>query len=233
MPEHGVRPSVWQIFDAMVEFARSDDMIPQFVCAAGVLAHYVGDACQPLHISYLHDGDPLNGHPHTVHHRNGTTSDVIIPAGKGVHSAYEDGMVNSHREQILDGLSDTPPVDPAAYIASGQEAARATVALMRKTFTDIPPAKIVSLYVGLADRRDSDKAMWDAFGAGTVAAMQDGVHLLARLWESAWVAGGANRRAVMPNALDPDQAMEICGREDFLPSLPIGGIGQVLLRPAN
>src|SRR4029077_14305194 len=100
---------VWQIFDQMVEFVRNDK-IPEFVCAAGVLAHYVGDACQPLHISYLHDGDPLQGHSHTVHHHDGTTSDVLIAKGAGVHSAYEDGMVNSHRRDILRGLDDTPPV---------------------------------------------------------------------------------------------------------------------------
>ena len=44
-----------------------------FLCAAGVLAHYIGDACQPLHISYLHDGDPEQPTTRTVHHRNGTT----------------------------------------------------------------------------------------------------------------------------------------------------------------
>ena len=31
-----------------------------FLCAAGCLAHYVGDACQPLHISRLHHGQPLS-----------------------------------------------------------------------------------------------------------------------------------------------------------------------------
>ena len=29
-----------------------------FVCAAGILAHYIGDACQPLHTSQLFDGPP-------------------------------------------------------------------------------------------------------------------------------------------------------------------------------
>jgi hypothetical protein len=58
-PKHrGLLPfRVWQIFDEMCGFAAEGEA-EKFVCAAGVLCHYVGDACQPLHISYLHDGDP-------------------------------------------------------------------------------------------------------------------------------------------------------------------------------
>jgi hypothetical protein len=65
-PEHrGLLPfRVWQLFDAMVEFA-STGQADKFVCAAGVLTHYVGDACQPLHISFLHDGDPNRPVEHT------------------------------------------------------------------------------------------------------------------------------------------------------------------------
>jgi hypothetical protein len=57
-PKHrGLLPfRVWQIFDEMCQFAADGDA-HKFVCAAGVLCHYVGDACQPLHISYLHDGE--------------------------------------------------------------------------------------------------------------------------------------------------------------------------------
>ena len=50
---------VWQLYDAMV--AALDQPEPsqdKFLCAAGTLAHYIGDSCQPLHISYLHHGDP-------------------------------------------------------------------------------------------------------------------------------------------------------------------------------
>ncbi|WP_448954186.1 hypothetical protein [Labrys neptuniae] len=223
---------VWQIFDAMVEFARNEEDLPKFVCAAGVLAHYVGDACQPLHISYLHDGDPLNGHPHTVHHRDGTTSDVVIPAGKGVHSAYEDGMINSHRQDILDGIAQTPAVDPNAYIQSGKAAAAATIELMRQTFTAIPPASIVAAYVALTDKRDSDSQLWEAFGTGTIKAMQDSVHLLAQLWESAWVRGGAPDRQTSVVALGQQQAMDICADANFLPSLSIASIGAVLDKTA-
>src|SRR5678810_1280563 len=42
---------VWQIYEAMVEFVKNGQR-DEFICAAGTLAHYVGDACQPLHISF-------------------------------------------------------------------------------------------------------------------------------------------------------------------------------------
>ncbi len=41
----------------MVSFVK-DGEAEKFVCAAGILSHYVGDACQPLHISYMFNGDP-------------------------------------------------------------------------------------------------------------------------------------------------------------------------------
>jgi hypothetical protein len=43
---------VWQIYKKMVEFVAAKQ-VPRFVAAAGILAHYVGDACQPLRGSYL------------------------------------------------------------------------------------------------------------------------------------------------------------------------------------
>jgi hypothetical protein len=48
MVHRGLLPfRVWQIFDEMVDFAK-DGKAGEFVCAAGVLTHYLGDACQPL-----------------------------------------------------------------------------------------------------------------------------------------------------------------------------------------
>lgn len=55
---YGLLPfRVAQIYRQMVNFVRKKD-IASFVAAAGIVAHYVGDAGQPLHISYLHHGDP-------------------------------------------------------------------------------------------------------------------------------------------------------------------------------
>lgn len=55
-PDAGTLPfRVWQIWEDMVSYLRKRDAA-RFVAAAGVLAHYVGDASQPLHSSYMHHG---------------------------------------------------------------------------------------------------------------------------------------------------------------------------------
>src|SRR5690242_18862896 len=107
----------------MREFAKNNQP-EKFVCAAGVLTHYIGDACQPLHISYLHDGDPKRPFAYTFKRGKKEGQSEERPSGQGVHSAYEDGMVNEHREEILDGLKDTPMVNSAEWVNNGFEAAK-------------------------------------------------------------------------------------------------------------
>jgi hypothetical protein len=47
--ERGLLPfRVWQFFEEMVDAVTKKNM-DRFVCAAGLVSHYVGDACQPLH----------------------------------------------------------------------------------------------------------------------------------------------------------------------------------------
>jgi len=208
----------------MVKFAGSDKTLDKFVCAAGVLTHYVGDACQPLHISYLHDGDPLKGTRHTVHHHDGTTSDVMKAAGMGVHSAYEDAMVNSHRKSILSALDKTRPVQKTDYVGSGQEAAALVIRLMSDTFARIPPHDIVKAYLKLSDKKSSGTELWKAFGKDTMDVMQDGVRTLAILWESAWDLAQAEARKPSGPTLTGKQAMAICARDTFLPSCGIDKI---------
>lgn len=232
MEHRGLLPfRVWQIFDKMVEFVEKDEMA-NFVCAAGVLTHYVGDSCQPLHISYLHDGDPTKSTKHTVHHRDGTTGVKHIALGAGLHSAYEDGMVNAHRKDILTGLDKTPSVGAGEHdddITDGFGAAAATIDLMRKTFEALPPPDMLRDYVSATKKnQDATKMFWKNYGPGTIQAMQDGTHLLALLWESAWVAGKGESKTRNTSALKPKQAMEICASADFLPSYSIAQIGQHL-----
>jgi hypothetical protein len=40
----------WQIYNEMVAAVKAGDMT-RFVCAAGILSHYVGDACHPQKLS--------------------------------------------------------------------------------------------------------------------------------------------------------------------------------------
>jgi hypothetical protein len=187
-----------------------------------------------LHISYLHDGDPEQPVTRTVHHHDGTTDEKVDPLGSGVHSAYEDAMVNAHRDKILAGLTATPKVKAAELIQTGFEAAKATIGMMREVFQRIPPRKIVQFYID-SDTKPKQLAedMWEEFGEGTIECMRDGVHLLAVLWQSAWVLGNGDQTiaASALKALTQQKAMKICQDEDFLPSLPVSKIGDVLQQP--
>ena len=74
---------VWQIYDEMVRFAHAGDLA-RFVAAAGVLAHYVGDASQPLHVSCLHHGRPG------------------VEGEDKVHSLYETAMLDKKAPELVD-----------------------------------------------------------------------------------------------------------------------------------
>ncbi len=62
----GVPFRVWQMYDAMVDSLKRGK-IDEFICAGGCMSHYVGDACQPLDMSYKYD-------------------EIIIPEDKGIHN---------------------------------------------------------------------------------------------------------------------------------------------------
>lgn len=230
-PEHrGLLPfRVWQIFDAMVDFASHTSGAAQFVCAGGVLAHYLGDACQPLHISYLHDGDPLRAYTYTFQSGKHAGETEKRPLGMGVHSAYEDTMINHHRKDILGGLAKAGPVKKDDLVTNGFEAAKATIALMRRTFSAIPPMDIVNAYVATGGGQSAavSDALWAKFRKPTLAVMTEGTYLLAVLWESAWKQGGGKAK-VGTTPLTQARAMKICQDPGFLPSMPIDQIGAVL-----
>ncbi|WP_376743569.1 hypothetical protein [Ensifer canadensis] len=222
---------VWQTFDAMVEFAAADKP-REFVCAAGTLTHYIGDACQPLHISYLHDGDPLRlvEYTFTRGERKGQTE--MRRFGKGVHGGYEDTMISAFREKVLAGLLSTPKTEAEEMITTGFEAAKLTVEMMRKTFTSIPPMAVVNEFGSfLGKPEERAEHLWRKFGNKTVKNMQSGAHLLAVLWESAWAVGNGDTNVTSTAGLTKDQAMAICADFDFIPSVSISRIGALLKPP--
>src|SRR5262249_61111272 len=90
----------WQLFDAMGDAAHNGKQA-EFLCAGGVLIHYVGDACQPLHTSYLSQGDPDRLVPRPK-------SDGRRLEADGVHSGYEDEMIEfCYKEHSLAKLLKT------------------------------------------------------------------------------------------------------------------------------
>src|SRR6185295_1501774 len=160
---------VWQIFTEMQKFARKKD-VARFVAAAGVLAHYIGDACQPLHISYMFDGEPRTGQE---------------KRGKGVHHAYEAVMFNTSVAELWDGIEERVSPSKEKTVQTGRDAAVRTVKLMRQTFELLEPTDIIDAYV-------AKKNLWQEFGDRTKQTMVNGVRVLAHLWDSAWETGSGD-----------------------------------------
>lgn len=208
---------VWQFFDAMVDALKKGELT-EYVCAAGLMAHYVGDACQPLHGSVLADG-----------FKNGK--------GKGVHSAYETSMVDHNAVELVAGIqAKLPTMTRPALVKSGQKAAVAIVRLMDRASKAVKPKSLVSTYAAATTTGSKAKKvtskLWDKFGDGTISTMVDGALTLAMLWESAWVEGGgdgrfsdAQMRGINRNSL---QALYEDDENVFVPSLDLDDIGSVL-----
>lgn len=221
--ERGLLPfRVWQIFEAMERYA-AEGKVAEFVCAAGILAHYPTDACQPLHASYLAKGDPED--PTNVH--SGYEKDMIelksVPA-----------TIMAELEQRLSEDRDGRPA-----IKSGHDAAVRTVELMRETLRLLPPEEITSKYKEWSQdhpKREVSKLMWEAFGERTIEVMALGCRTLADLWEAAWQNARVDEGNRIADselvAVNEDRLTEIYDDLDFLPSRTLDKIGPLLTAQA-
>ncbi len=235
--DRGLLPfRVWQIFDEMVEAAR-EKKVDRFVCAAGILSHYVGDACQPLHGSIYADGFKDQKFEREVHHNDGTTSMQEVWVGKDVHSAFETAMIDKfagelvHKLKSLADASAGPQMQPPA---TGHEAGMATIHLMSRTAKRIPPKKLVESYVaaGGAKRVAVYTALWNEYADDTAACMWDGAKVLAALWDGAWLAGSGNKIATKElKARSLTKLKKLYQNPKFLESLDLDAIGEVLSEP--
>ena len=225
--DRGLLPfRVWQFFDEMVDAVAAGD-VARFVCAAGLVSHYVGDASQPLHGSYLADGAPATP----------TTPAV----GAGVHSAYETAMVDSFSTELLAGLQATLTRRGAEQgtIVTGHDAAVAVVRLMDRTAKTIKPAALVAVFaqtqvgkttVGPTVTQAVLKTLWDHVGAATVKVMADGTRTLAAIWEAAFAQGHgvSTIPTASTKAVDPAVLQALYQDPDFVRSLDLDHIGSVL-----
>ncbi len=207
---------VWQFFDAIVAALR-DGNIARAVCGMGIVSHYVGDACQPLHGSMLSDGYRDRGAP-----------GAKTWPGRGVHSTFEDKMVDRFSAPLLAAIG------PAAQggaggtvppVASGQDAAFAVVTLMDFSARTIPPGELCDCYIELGGGTSKPvvQGLWDRFGPRTAILMGAGANTLARTWEAALAASGV---ALPAAETFSEQALAAIYQDPaFVPSLTLDEIG--------
>jgi hypothetical protein len=179
---------VWQMYDEMVECLKKHDVFG-FLVGAGCVAHYVGDASQPLHISVLNHNDP------------GST-----PVKKKVHSVYETDMLNAHARDAVAGLTHrlsgatVGPISGFAGLPGGKRAACRVVRLMVDTLTNGPvPRKdsdpgnlarqICDTYNAATGPADRVNQLWLNYSDLTMDRMADCSLCLGEIWTSAWIEG--------------------------------------------
>ncbi len=178
-------------------------------------------SCQPLHASYLADGDP---------------EDVVgtdakgkpILRAKGVHSAYETNMLNKHfadLPRLLSECEETKTKKKAwlnLSVSNGEEAAFATMQLIDYVHKKIPPRKIVAEYVkALAEDESHAKngeRLWDKFQKETLDVMSEGAYLLAQIWQSTWDQAG-DKKHVPTAAISQEVLAAIYKDKTFLRSM--------------
>jgi hypothetical protein len=173
---------VWQLYELMVRAVAKGNST-SYLAAAGVLAHYVGDACQPLHGSFMHNGIPGDD------------------ASKGVHSAFETRMLDSNAIGFLGllnaglGLDQGAPQPHGGTLVTGGRAATCRLLeLMRDVQRLLPPEELCSIYA--SDHKVATLWLQTGERAAQCAAM--GARTLATLWESAWVEGGRKTTSKSP-----------------------------------
>jgi hypothetical protein len=207
---------VRQFYEEMVRSLRQNTPdLRRFVAAAGAMAHYVGDACQPLHSSFMHDGDPND------------VDDQGRVRARDLHSAFETKMLDRHAAEVIAQLSqELAQAAPMVLVQGGHAAAVATVDLMRRSHTRIPPKRLSDVF---ADTRRVE-ALWEEFGSDTILVIADGARTLAMLWASAWVDGNGDARVPAVNLVGMSKtALRTLYRDaTFVPSVTLNEIGALL-----
>lgn len=233
----GILPfRVWQHFERLKTFAANDPV--SFIAAAGTLAHYIGDASQPLHGSTLSDGikDEDPDIPRDSPSRKDKATGEKLPAyrGEGVHSAYETQMINwaAHKGLLFDEINKSLGADhDLPFVSDELGAAVATLQLMREVAKILPPQNLVDIYEGTfaPDSLPHSQALWEACGAKTARVMSAGVRTLAMIWDAAWKAGGGTENF---GPVDPSAVRAKYENELFLRSVTINEIEHEIAHPS-
>lgn len=223
---------VWQLFDASTELLKQGDLVG-FLTAAGINAHYIGDASQPLHASILANGDPRK------------LTDRVDKEGKpvmyaeGVHSVYETQMLTRKSKELVELIAAKVPSEHGLDLCTnGKDAAKATLVLMDDVATILPPRTILdSFEKHLDDGRahvSTMDAMWSELGDQTAEIIVRAARTLAMSWDSAWKLGHGKKIADAELVrLDQDEVKKRYCDKSFVPSLTLEHIDSELTGSAH
>ena len=230
-PEEGTLPfRVWQIWEDMVGYVRMKDVL-RFVAAAGVLAHYLGDASQPLHCSYLHHGVPpmvtVSGRKYPVPRKSDEFDAFKKTRAAKVHGIYEETMLEvdpAEALKLIDGAIRAGG-SGAGTIKTGHDAGMTTIRLMDVSRKRLPPMTIINADDPDLTAKERAKALWGkaTIRKATVQCLADSVRVLAALWTSAWTVGGGERISKTKLVAQTEEDLQRVYRRErgFVPSLSL------------
>jgi hypothetical protein len=199
-PEEGALPfRVWQLWEAMVKYLQNGDLL-RFVAAGGVMAHYVGDASQPLHCSYMHHGIPPmkthKGREYPVPRDSDEFKTFKTTREAQIHSIYEETMLEVDTAALLAGVDDL--LSSMSYsgsaIDSGHTAGVAVIELMQRSQERLTPLDIIKADDPSLGTKTRAKQLWSkkTIREATIESLADSVLTLAALWTAAWKEGKGN-----------------------------------------
>jgi hypothetical protein len=209
-PDEGALPfRVWQLWNAMVEALSEDEPdVLGFVTAAGVMAHYLGDASQPLHCSYLHHGHAPTkthaGRKYPVRHASDEYAEYHDTPEAKIHAIYEEGMLEIDPDTALgaalDALADPQKLVDAVKlpdIDSGWAAAQAVIGVMSFAREHLTPDDIIKADDPDLTQKERAARLWkkEKVRKATPLLLATSAAVLAQLWAGAWKAGKGDRIA--------------------------------------
>lgn len=204
---------VWQGYDLMVDAVKKGN-VQEFLCVAGCMSHYVGDACQPLHISKLHHGHPENA----------------TSVSKKIHSVYETEMLNAHAQDVVNGIvAQLNGKSVTGSFTGGKGAATRVIRLMRETVKALPPVSLVDAYNQEKTPKARLDRLWNDFHVKTIDRMAEGCLCMADIWASAWKEGGGEKIPAAKLVAISQTALATRYRQkDFYPSMSLHNMIPVL-----
>jgi len=224
---------VWQLWEAMVSYLKKGDVL-RFVASGGAMAHYVGDASQPLHCSWLHHGLPptraINGRQYPVPRDSAEFKAFKNTRPAKIHAIYEETMLEVDTATALAGVDTTIGHGWKATgrkVKSGHDAAYEIIRLMHDSQARLSPEEIIR-----ADDPDlaadaRARALWanEKVRTSTIQSLSESTQLLADLWTAAWAMGGGAKIAKSKLRAFKEADLERVYRDGkFCPSLSLAAM---------
>jgi hypothetical protein len=191
----------------------------EFVAAAGVMAHYVGDCCIPLHLSRLHHGYGPDAPRDSEEYRQYKKSRQYK-----IHSIFEQGMFERRPTEMLAAVNRHLRRRRLRTVRGGVAAIQHVFNLIKDVYDILSPEDIIAADDPNCTQPERAVRLFDALGERAARCVALGCLTQAELVESAWIEGRGSRflraRGTAPTFLQEDLKRLYNGSR-FLPALTL------------